>query len=530
MGDIWRQKFDVEQVKRDGLDIDLERVEREGFEALTPEDLYRMKMQGICSQRTPGLHMLRIRIPGGRVAAAQLRELAATSEAYADGSAHITTRQNLELHSVSTNDLRTALGAITKLGLTTHSTCGHTVRNVVGCSLTGICPDEVVDTRATVQALNDFYLARSGDYNTRLPRRLNVYVAGCASCMAHAQINDLGFVGTRRGSEAGFQLWCAGSLGSNPRLAHLLFGFVPAEEVLVVAEAVTDVYCEHPFRDRPAKARLKFLIEEWGEDRFAEAVLERIAELRPGSCVARNASLTVLGPDRRPRGAHSGVHMQRQGGYVRVEARVRLGDLTGIQMDVLASLSEGYGDAMVYLTREQNAELHWVRHGNAHVVTSALQDSGLFPRGAGSLVDVQVCAGTEWCIWGIGDSRGLAADIEDALAEVVVDEPSAEPLRVHISGCSHGCAQHQVADVGLAAVSVRDGDGTTEGFEVYGGGRLGADPTVARRLGKVPLAETSPEVIDMLRAYVRERSDGEDFASFVERSGRRVGSRASVTR
>ena len=524
MDDVRRQPFDVEGVKRDGLDIDLARVEGAGFDALTAEDLYRLKMHGICSQRTPGLHMFRIRIPGGSITAAQLRGLAATSQTYADGSAHITTRQNLELHSVPTNRLRATLDGIGKVGLTTRGTCGHTFRNVMGCSLTGICPDEVVDTGATVRALHDFYLARADHYNARLPRRLNVYVAGCASCMAHAQINDLGFVGTSRGSEAGYQLWCAGSLGSNPRLAHLLFGFVPAEEVVVVAEAVTDVYCEHGFRDRPAKARLKFLLEEWGVDRFANAVLARIHALRPSSRVARNGVLSVLGPDRRAQGSHQGVFLQKQGGYVRVEARVPLGDLTAVHMDVLASLAEAYGDAVVYLTREQNAELHWIRHENAGAVTACLEEAGLRARGAGSLVDVQVCAGTEWCVWGIGDSRGLAADIEGALADVAADDPAAEPLRVHISGCSHGCAQHQVSDVGLSAVSVRGEDGSAEGFEVFAGGRLGADPQVARRLGKVPLSDTSAEVIDLLRTYLRERSEGEDFASFFERSGRRVGS------
>lgn len=520
---LWQRKIDVERVKREGLDVDLDRLEREGYESLTPEEFYRLKTWGVCSQRTPGLHMIRIRIPGGRIGSGQLEGIAALSAEFADGCTHITTRQNLEMHSVPSCNVRRALEGIAWLGLTTRSACGHAVRNIVGCTLAGICADEVLDTRPTVQALHEFYLSRAASYNARLPRRLNVYVAGCASCMAHAQVNDLGFVAVRRADEVGFQLWCAGSLASNPRLAHLLFGFVPLEEVVAVAEAVTDVYCAHGFRDRAAKARLKFLVEEWGADRFAGVVLERLREIRPAARTRRSGMLAVLGPDRRPRGGHGGVFPQRQPGYARVEARVPLGDLDGAQMDVLAALAGAYGDGAVSLTRQQNAELHWVRQEHAPAVTGALEAAGLRPRGAGSLVDVQVCAGTEWCVWGVGDSRGLARDLEGSLAELVEADPDAEPLRVHISGCSHGCAQHQAADVGLAAVSVRDGEGAGEGFEVYGGGRLGRDPVAARRLGKVPLAETSETVVELLSAYLRERAPGEDLAAFLERTGRRVG-------
>lgn len=520
---IWQRKFDVEQVKRDGLEADLERLEREGYVSLTPEEFYRLKTWGVCSQRTPGLHMIRIRIPGGRIGSGQLRGIAALAAELADGCAHVTTRQNLELHSVPSHRVRRALEGIARLGLGTRSTCGHTVRNIVGCTLAGICAGEAFDIRPTVAALHEFYLSRAAHYNAQLPRRLNVYVAGCADCMAHAQVNDLGFVAVRRGGEEGFQLWCAGSLASSPRLAHLLFGFVPAGEACAVAQAVTDVYCNHGFRERPAKARLKHLVAEWGLERFADAVLERLGEIRPGARTARTGLLPVLGPDRRPRGGHSGVFPQRQPGFARVEARVPLGDLDGRHMQTLAQVADSSADGAIYLTREQNAELHWVPLESVGAVAAALTGAGLRPRGAGSLVDVQVCAGTEWCVWGVGDSRGLARAIEGSLTGIVSDEPSAEPLRVHISGCSHGCAHHQAADVGLAAVSVRDGGGPGEGFEIYGGGRLGCDPVAGRRLGKIPLAETEEEVVSLLRAYLRDRLPGEGLPEFLERTGRRAG-------
>lgn len=515
---LWKQKINVEQVKKEGLDVDFARVEREGYDSLSAEDFYRLKTWGVCSQRTPGLHMIRLKIAGGKISSSQMRGLSALSCEFADGSAHITSRQNLELHSVATRNIRKALNGLRALGLVTRSSCGHTVRNIVGCSLSGICPEEAFDTRPTVEAIHNFFLTQAAHYNSRLPRRLNIYVGGCPGCMPHAQVNDLGFVATKRGGELGFQFWCAGSLGANPRLAHLLFGFVPAEEALAVTQAVADVYCEHGFRDRPAKARLKYLIQEWGENYFASVVLERIREIRPGTRVMRNGALPVLGPDRRPAGGHEGIFPQRQPGYVRVEARVALGDLDDIQMEVLARLAESEADGFVYLTREQNAELHWVREESADRVTGPLEEIGLLPHGAGSLVDVQVCAGTEWCIWGVGDSRGLAAELEKDLAEVAAGDRNAERLRVHISGCHHGCAQHQAADVGLVATSVKEGDGKQEGFEIMGGGRLGAEPVPARRLGRVPLWQASDSVTTLLRRFLQDRHAGEDLPSYLDRT------------
>ncbi|MGI8427080.1 MAG: nitrite/sulfite reductase [Actinomycetota bacterium] len=518
---LWKQKINIEQVKS-SLDFDLSRLDTEGYEVLTAEDFYRLKMWGVCSQRTPGLHMVRMRITGGKVSATQMRGLSELSARVADGGVHITTRQNLELHSVETRNVRRALDGLRLLGISSRSTCGHTVRNVVGCSLSGICPEETFDTRPTVEAISNFFVTRADHYNSHLPRRLNIYVAGCPSCMTHAQVNDLGFVATRRGGEMGFQFWCAGSLGAQPRLSHLLFGFVPVEEALAVTQAVADVYCEHGFRDKPAKARLKYLIEEWGEEKFAAAVLERVTVLRPGTRVVRSGSMVVLGPDRRPPGGHKGVFPQRQEGYVRIEARVALGDLEDVQMEVLARLSEAHADGYIYLTKEQNAELHWIRSEAVDEVCGPLAEVALLPRGAGGLVDVQVCAGTEWCVWGVGDSRGLATDIEKELASVVENDAAAEPLRVHISGCHHGCAQHQIADIGLVATAVKDGDEKGAGFEIFGGGRLGADPQPAHRLGRVPLWQTSETVTTLLKAYLQERQSAEDFPSFLDRTGRKA--------
>jgi sulfite reductase beta subunit-like hemoprotein len=518
---LWQQKIDVDRVKREGLDVDLDRLEREGYASLTSEEFYRLKTWGVCSQRTPGLHMVRVRVPGGRIEAGRLRAVAALSERLADGEAHITTRQNLELHSVPSRKVRQVLEGVVALGLTTRSACGHTVRNIVGCSRSGICAAEPFETRPTVVAIHDFFFRNAARYNSSLPRRLNVYVAGCDGCMCHAQVNDLGFVATTREGAPGFQLWLGGSLASSPRLAHLLFDFVPADEVLAVTEAVADTYCANGFRDRPAKARLKFLIEEWGGERFTAAVLERLRELRPETGVSAGTTAEVMGGDRRPLGAHAGVAPQRQEGLFMVEAHVPLGDLTGWQVETLAGLATEFGDGALYLTKEQNVELHDVDAGDLDRVCDALAAVGLPARGAGSLVDVQVCAGSEWCVWGVGDSRGLARTMERELAPLVEAEAGAEPLRVHISGCSHGCAQHAAADVGLSAVAMRDADrNLIDGYEMFVGGRLGHDPVTARRVGRVLGERAGVATAGIIARYLRERLPGEAMPDFVERVGK----------
>ncbi len=518
---LWQQRIDVERVKREGLDVDLDRLEREGYESLTAEEFYRLKTWGVCSQRTPGLHMIRVRVPGGRIEADRLRAVAALSDGLADGEAHITTRQNLELHSVPSRRVRQVLEGVRAIGLTTRSACGHTVRNIVGCSRSGICAAEPFETRPSVVAIHDFFLTNAARYNSSLPRRLNVYVAGCAGCMCHAQVNDMGYVATTRDGAPGFQLWLGGSLASSPRLAHLLFEFVPVDEVLAVTEAVADTYCANGFRDRPARARLKFLIEEWGPERFTEAVLERLRELRPDSAAVAGTTAEVMGGDRRPLGGHAGVAPQRQDGLFMIEAHVPLGDLTGWQIETLAGLSTEFGDGALHLTREQNVEVHDVAAANVDRVCDALATVGLPARGAGSLVDVQVCAGSEWCVWGVGDSRGLARTMERELASVVEAETVAEPLRVHISGCSHGCAQHAAADVGLHAVAMRDAErNPVDGYEVFVGGRLGHDPVTARRVGRVLGERAGAATTGIIARYLRERLPGEAMPEFVERVGR----------
>jgi sulfite reductase beta subunit-like hemoprotein len=372
-----------------------------------------------------------------------------------------------------------------------------------------------------VAAIHDFFFRNAARYNSSLPRRLNVYVAGCDGCMCHAQVNDLGFVATTREGAPGFQLWLGGSLASSPRLAHLLFDFVPADEVLAVTEAVADTYCANGFRDRPAKARLKFLIEEWGGARFTAAVLERLRELRPDTGVSAGTTAEVMGGDRRPLGAHAGVAPQRQEGLFMIEAHVSLGDLTGWQVETLAGLATEFGDGALYLTREQNVELHDVAAGDLDRVCDALAAVGLPARGAGSLVDVQVCAGSEWCVWGVGDSRGLARTMERELAPLVEAEAGAEPLRVHISGCSHGCAQHAAADVGLSAVAMRDADrNLIDGYEMFVGGRLGDDPVTARRVGRVLGERAGMATTGIIARYLRERLPGEAMPEFVERVGK----------
>jgi ferredoxin-nitrite reductase len=190
-------------------------------------------------------------------------------------------------------------------------------------------------------------------------------------------------------------------------------------------------------------------------------------------------------------------------------------------MTSLADLATAYGDGALYLTKEQNVELHHVAGDCIERVRDALESIGLRARAAGSVIDVQVCAGNEWCVWGVGDSRGLARSMSDELATLADFDASAEPLRVHISGCAHGCAQHAAADVGLSAVTMRDADNQpAEGYEVYAGGRLGKDPLTARRVGRVLGGEARTTATALLGRYLSERLPGESMSDFVDRIGR----------
>jgi nitrite reductase (NADH) large subunit len=511
----WLTKMDTAKIKAEGLEVDFERYRREGFSVILPNDLYRLKTYGYCSQKQEGYFMRRIRVPGGEITAPQLEQVARLAEEYG-GWAHITTRHNLELHWTRIEDSEKIDSALKEVGLTTRSACGHTFRNITACEQAGICENEILDVRPWVKIVHNYVIDNSAILNRKLPRRLNVYFAGCEGCCGYAKVNDIGFVAIRGKYQGttipGFELWVGGSLGAKPYLSHKLLDFVSPEQVLPAVQTIIEIYTRHGHIKESANPRLKVLIDEWGFDRFRE---EFLSLFRPRTIPKDIVEILSYSNNN----GHSsqlseeGIYPQQQEGYYRVVVRVPLGELTAKQALALSRICLEYGDGKLRTTKQQNFEFHWVKKEKLSGLLKALREIGLSPKGAGSILDVQACPGTTFCIWGVSDSQGTGDSLIRHIAEKkYMEDEEVRKIRIHISGCPNSCAQHQVADIGLS--------GSNGKYFLYIGGSINGDV----RVGKVIRSNITPDEVNLvldavIDLYREVREVNEPFSDFVQRIG-----------
>ncbi len=510
---LWQERPQVERLKADhDLHVDFDRIVRNGYEALSGDDYYRLKTWGVCGQNTEGVHMMRIRIPGGVATSAQLRTVADLAQTRADGTIHVTTRTNLELHGVPTTKLLEVMEGLHHAGLTTRAACGHTIRNVLGSPAAGNCPGEGIDPRPRVRAVHDAVVSRAADHNSRLPRRLNVSFGGCGDCARHAQVNDIGFVAVAgRGVAPGFAMWIAGSLATNPRVSYPLCAHIRAEHAVVAIEAIVDIYAEHGFRDN--RGRLKYLVEEWGIERFRDEFGRRL-EAATGEPPIFGEPLMPSDPGEASTAA---VLPQRQPGRFRVRVAVPVGDMSAGQLRALATLCDEEGDGCVRFSPEQNAEIAWVAEDRVARVLGELSACGLAAFGAGDVSDVRACPGTTHCVLAVTDSQGVARKVGDHFRADPPLSDVVKRMRIHISGCPNSCAQHQAADIGMAGCRVKVRGELVEGYQLFVGGRLGRRVRIADRIGRVAATASVAAVQELAALYERERCDDEEFADVVER-------------
>jgi sulfite reductase beta subunit-like hemoprotein len=519
-------KIDIPGAKRRGLPVDLERLEREGDGWLTPEERYALKTHGVCTQLQDHVFMVRVRVPGGRLTSGAARALASVAGRYARDWVHVTTRQNVELHWVRDRDVPAVLDAIAAAGLSTRSSCGHTLRNVMCSEDAGRGLDEPFDCFPDARAVSNAIVARSDELNCVLPSRLNFVFGGSPRAQHDARLNDAGFCSVVRGGAAGYELWAGGSLGKAPRLGFLLEDFVDRRDVLAAAAALVDLFLTHGDLDDPARGRLKFVVERLGEDRFREAWRAAFAAAR-GRCAYEPPPANAL-PDAdvvallglAPSGGWSeGVRPLRLPGRADIVVAPPLGDLDGAALLALAAIADEHCAGELVLGRDQDVRLPGVAAEAVDAVVANLTRAGLPLRGEGS-VAVRACTGSAVCALGIT----TAPDAAGALAALpALIRNSA--LRVHVSGCPNSCAQHQAADIGLAGTRVKLGGEVRAGYQLFVGadldhGRLGE---VVGRVGETDVAAAVTAVVGIWEAV---RRPGEALG----RTARRVGLDAFAAR
>jgi sulfite reductase beta subunit-like hemoprotein len=512
---------DIPAAKRAGLPVDLDRLAAEGDGWLSPEERYALKMHGVCIQAQPGVCMIRIRTTGVLDSDAA-RKLATIAETHAAGWVHLTTRQQAELHHVPARDAPSVLEAIRLAGLTTRSTCGHTMRGVMWCPDAGVGLEEPFDCRPDAQATANSILARTPGLDTKMPQRINVAFGGCAECRDHARINDLSFVSVvGADGELGYEVWIAGSLGkTNPTLAFRAIDFVPRRHVLAAANTLFDIHVEHSDFDDPRKGRLKYLLRRVGQERLTALYLDAYErskrlpwpEPQPVSTPLSASIAAIL--SRAPEGGWgSGVRPQRIPGWAMVTVNVPLGDIDAEDLRTLARLADDFGDEHLYLTRNQNVMFRHVRIEEVAVLREVLGTLGLGLEGTDQARDVRACTGAPVCSLALTPAQRLGSDLLDhpALARN-------SGLRIHISGCPNACAQHQMADIGFSGGKVTIAGNSVLGYQVWLGGDLRAGP-IGEVVGRVSHSDVPAIVGAIAGMWEALRERGETLSQTVQRYG-----------
>lgn len=486
--------------------------------------------------------MMRIKIPFGGMNAEQMEVLADLAEEYSDAICHITTRQDIQLHYVHIDDTPDLMRRLAAVGITTREACGNGVRNVTACPIAGVCNDETFDITPYSKAMAYFLLGHPDTQD--FGRKFKVAFSGCkGKACGLTNIHDLGLIARKQlvgGEEKrGFEMYVGGGLGAVPYEAKLLDEFVPEEEILPLAQAISRVFARLGEKRNRGRARLKFLVDKLGIEEFRRLVFEERKILphdERWTGYLEDVRAWEETPVREPAELTSGVsdaqfeawratnlYRQRQKGYAVATVGLPLGDITSWQMRQLADIARKYCGDNIRTTVEQNIVLRWIAEGDLPALYEDLKKVDLALPGAGTIFDVVACPGTDTCKLGIASSRGLAGELHERLATKYQQLDSAiQGLHIKISGCFNSCGQHHLADLGFYGVSRKVGGATVPHFRVVLGGQWENNGgSYGLTIGAVP-SKRVPDFIDRITdKYLKEREGNEDFQAFIQRFGKR---------
>ncbi|APU42804.1 nitrite/sulfite reductase [Streptomyces sp. TN58] len=522
-----------EQFKKDddGLNVRT-RIEtiyaHRGFDSIDPNDLRgRMRWWGLYTQRKPGIDggktailepeelddkyfMLRVRIDGGRLTTEQLRVIGEISEEFARGTADLTDRQNVQYHWIRIEDVPEIWRRLEAVGLSTTEACGDTPRVILGSPVAGIAQDEIIDG---TPAIEEIYRRIVGNKDfSNLPRKFKSAISGSPLLDVAHEINDVAFVGVNHPEHGpGFDVWVGGGLSTNPKLGVRLGTWVSLDEVPDVYEGVISIFRDYGYRRLRTRARLKFLVADWGAAKFRQVLEDEYLKRK----------LTDGPAPEQPSGQwrdHVGVHQQQDGRFY-VGFAPRVGRVDGATLTKIADIAEQHGSGRLRTTAEQKMIVLDIEAGQVDSVVEALEALDLRVKPSPFRRGTMACTGIEFCKLAIVETKARGASLIDELERHLPD--FAEPITININGCPNACARIQVADIGLKGQLVLDDDGNqVEGYQVHLGGALGLEAGFGRKVRglKVTSAGLPDYVERVVKSYEEQREDGERFAAWVARA------------
>jgi ferredoxin-nitrite reductase len=461
-------------------------------------------------------YMCRLRLPNGILKHWQLAGLADLAERLAGPYAHVTTRANLQLREVAPKHAAELIEGIQDLGLCSRGSGADNIRNVTGTPTAGIDPQELLDTRPYAREWHYHILNDRSLYG--LPRKFNVAFDGAGTIAALEDTNDIAFsaveVRDGFGIEAGvwFRLGVGGITGHRD-FAKATGIIVRPDEATIVADAIVRVFIDRGDRTNRLKARLKYVLDAMGVDKFMAAVEEKL-----GRKLVRVPDEAIAARPPCDRIAHIGAHRQKQEGLNWIGVVLPVGKLTCEQMRALAKIAADLGDGEIRLTVWQNLLISGVRDQNVAVAVAAIKAAGLSTEASSIRAGLVACTGNAGCKFAAANTKLHAARIADwCESRVAIDTP----LNIHLTGCHHSCAQHYISDIGLIAakVPVGDTDETVEGYHLFAGGGFGPDAEIGQEVYRDLRAEDAPPTVErLLKAYLAHRaSPDETFLAFARR-------------
>src|SRR5713226_136221 len=485
-------KIEELKAQKDGLDVgaDVPRYAQLGLEAIEEGDLDRLKWWGVFFRKqTPGYFMMRLRIPNGVTTPAQLRAIAAIANRMGRRRADLTTRQQVQLRWIRIGDVPEILDRLLDVGLITLQTGMDNIRNIIGCSAFGLTPNELLDASPVARAFTAMFVG-SKSY-TNLPRKFNVSITGCRENCTHAETQDVALVPAVKSigldEVKGFNVLVGGKNGSGGyAVATPLDVFVRPEEAAELCSAIVLVFRDHGSREARNKVRLAFLLEEWGEAKFHDALEGRLG--RP----LERAGVDERGPKATD---HVGVFRQKQTTLSWVGLVVPVGRITGDQLKEVARLAEAYGTGEVRLTPDQNVIIPNVPDAKLGNLTAEPLLKALRYDPTGVLRGLVSCTGIEFCNLAVIETKTRALKIAKGLEPKV---PATKPVRIHWSGCPAGCGNHTVADIGLLGTKTKVDGKVVDAVDIFMGGASGPQASQGiKMLESVPCDEL-PRVLEGL--------------------------------
>lgn len=496
-----------------------------GFDSIDREDLYpRFKWLGLYTQRKQNLggeftgednkvledkyFMMRIRFDGGICSTAQARAVGELSRDYARSTVDLTDRQNIQFHWVRIEDVPAIWEKLEANGLNTWDACGDVPRVILGSPVAGIAKDEIIDATPAIRQIQEIVTAEEFQ---NLPRKFKSAISGNARQDVVHEINDLAFIGVEHPELGpGFECYVGGGLSTNPMLAQSLGAFVTLEQVPDVWANVVRIFRDYGYRRLRNRARLKFLVAEWGVEKFREILEDDYLgyKLPDGPHAPNN----LVDRD------HIGVHEQKDGNLY-IGVKPTLGHMSGEQLIALADLAEKYGVTDLRFTPFKEVLLLGVAPDTAANLQADLEEMGLYSKPSEFRRGLLSCTGLEYCKLAHVTTKSRAIELADELEERFGDLDS--PITISLNGCPNACARHQVSDIGLKGQMVDNGHGEkVEGFQVHLGGTIGEGANFGRKLRghKVLSSELTEYVARVVQRFVDKREGAETFRDWVARA------------